>query len=69
MLILSRKENEEILIGRGVRVRLIKLGRGRAQIGISAPKGVEILRAELAASASPDRAEAHRAEKHESIAA
>ena len=47
MLVLSRKENEEVLIDRRIRVKLVKLGRGRVRLGISAPSDVQIHRAEL----------------------
>ena len=52
MLVLSRKENEEVVIDRRIRVKLVKLGRGRVSLGISAPPEVDIHRAELLASDS-----------------
>lgn len=48
MLVLSRKENEEVVIGGKIRVTVVKLGRGRAKLGISAPREVGICRGELA---------------------
>jgi carbon storage regulator CsrA len=48
MLVLSRKVNEEIIIGDNIRVRLVKIGGGRARLGISAPPEVSVRRAELA---------------------
>jgi carbon storage regulator len=47
MLVLSRKLNEEIVIGRSIRVRLLKAGRGRVSLGVSAPKETPVHRAEL----------------------
>ena len=47
MLVLSRKVNEEIVIGDNIRVRLVKIGGGRARLGISAPPEVSVHRAEL----------------------
>jgi carbon storage regulator len=47
MLVLSRKLNEEILIGRSIRVKLLKAGRGRVRLGVSAPKETSVHRAEL----------------------
>jgi carbon storage regulator len=47
MLVLSRKENEEVVIDRRIRVKLVKLGRGRVRLGISAPSEVDIHRGEL----------------------
>jgi len=48
MLVLSRKVNEEIVIGDNIRVRLVKICGGRARLGISAPPEVSVRRAELA---------------------
>lgn len=48
MLVLSRKVNEEIVIGDNIRVRLVKIGGGRARLGISAPPEISVHRAELA---------------------
>ncbi|NUQ64234.1 MAG: carbon storage regulator [Pirellulales bacterium] len=47
MLVLSRKINEEIVIGDNIRVRLVKVGGGRARLGITAPADVSVRRAEL----------------------
>jgi len=47
MLVLSRRENEEVVIGGKIRVTVVKLGRGRARLGISAPREIDICRAEL----------------------
>lgn len=51
MLVLSRKTNEDIMIGDQVTIRLVKIGKGRARIGIDAPRGTKILRGELVARA------------------
>ena len=53
MLVLSRKLNEEIVIDRTIRVRLLKAGRGRVRLGVSAPKRTPVQRAELIAVESP----------------
>jgi carbon storage regulator len=47
MLVLSRARNEEIAIGRTIRVKVLKTGYGRVRLAISAPKDVRIVRAEL----------------------
>lgn len=47
MLILSRKENESVIIGDGIEVKIIQTGKGYAKIGIEAPKSLMILRKEL----------------------
>ncbi|ECK2939692.1 TPA: carbon storage regulator CsrA [Campylobacter coli] len=47
MLILSRKENESIVIGEGIEIKIVQIGKGYAKIGIDAPKSLMILRKEL----------------------
>ena len=54
MLVLSRKLNEEIMIGRSIHVKVLKTGRGRVRLGLSAPKGVPVHRAELTRTDLPD---------------
>jgi len=52
MLVLSRKKNEGIIIkGKDgdIRIFLIESEKGRARIGIEAPKGYTIVREELLA--------------------
>lgn len=48
MLIVSRKKSESILIGDDIEVVVTEIGADRVKIGIRAPKGVPILRRELA---------------------
>ena len=48
MLIVSRKKSESILIGDDIEVIVTEVGADRVKIGINAPKGVPILRRELA---------------------
>ncbi|ENP8504292.1 carbon storage regulator CsrA [Campylobacter jejuni] len=47
MLILSRKENESIIIGEGIEIKVVQTGKGYTKIGIEAPKSLMILRKEL----------------------
>lgn len=47
MLILSRKKDEQILIGNDVVITVIRVERGQVKIGITAPKEVNIRRQEL----------------------
>ena len=45
MLVLSRKIQEQILIpGLNIRLTVLSVGKNRVQIGIEAPKGVQITR-------------------------
>ena len=57
MLVLSRKADEEIVIGEAVRVRVLEIGRGRVRVGVSAPRETEIRRAELMPTNVPDGSE------------
>jgi carbon storage regulator len=47
MLVLSRKENQSIVIGRDIRVTVVNVKGRRARLGITAPSGVPIMRSEL----------------------
>jgi len=54
MLVLTRKKEETIRIGQDITVRILRI-RGRSvQLGIEAPRNVEVVRGELAAS-SPSK--------------
>lgn len=47
MLVLSRLIGEEIIINGNIRVMLIRSNDGKARIGIDAPEGVTVHRAEI----------------------
>lgn len=47
MLVLSRKVNEEILLGKDISIKIIAISDTQVRIGITAPPEVQILRAEL----------------------
>ena len=47
MLVLSRKENETIVINGNVRITIVRSGRGKVKLGIQAPDEVSIRRSEL----------------------
>lgn len=56
MLVLSRKEDEEILIQREnevIRLKIVRIDPGKVRVGITAPENVTILRAELAQKSAP----------------
>jgi len=48
MLVLSRKEGQQITIGKDIVITLTQIKGERVKLGISAPAGVVILRGELA---------------------
>ena len=47
MLVLSRKQHDEIVIGKTIRVVVLKVAGGRVKLGFTAPKDVVICREEL----------------------
>ncbi len=47
MLVLSRKPGESIVIDGGVVVTVLDIGRGRVQVGITAPREMPVVRQEL----------------------
>jgi carbon storage regulator CsrA len=53
MLVVSRKLNQEIVIGEKIRVKLVKIGGGRARLAISAPRAISVRRAELGPDPRP----------------
>ena len=62
MLVLTRKLDEQIHIGKDVTITIVRLRGGTVRIGIEAPRDVPVRRAELP-TAEPvcHRAEPHRA--------
>lgn len=46
MLVLTRKQGEEILIGDDIRIKIIRTG-GNVRIGIDAPDHIRVVRSEL----------------------
>ncbi|MFC2586905.1 MAG: carbon storage regulator CsrA [Campylobacter sp.] len=60
MLILSRKENEEILLGNDVKITIVGISKSGVKLGISAPKNTMILRAELASGIKDENAHASK---------
>jgi carbon storage regulator len=47
MLVLSRRDGEEIAIGENVIIKVLSSGRGRVRIGIEAPRNIAVTRTEL----------------------
>ena len=48
MLVITRKANEEIVIGDNIVLKVISNGNGRVKLGIEAPKHIRIARGEIA---------------------
>ena len=47
MLVLSRKPGEKIHIGSGITITVVEIKGNKIRLGIDAPEGVRIFRAEL----------------------
>jgi carbon storage regulator len=47
MLILGRKEGEEIYLGNNIKIKITDINNGAVKIGIDAPREVLVLRGEL----------------------
>ncbi|KAF0142434.1 MAG: Carbon storage regulator [Stygiobacter sp.] len=47
MLVLTRKNNEEIKFGSDITIKIISISDNQVKIGIDAPKSVQILRGEV----------------------
>jgi carbon storage regulator len=47
MLVLSRKKDEQIVIGDSIFVTLVDVRRGQVRLGIQAPKDVPVHRSEV----------------------
>ena len=47
VLVLTRKKEESLLVGEGVRITILKVRGNQVRIGIEAPRDVRVLRAEL----------------------
>ena len=47
MLVLSRRENESIVIGDRITVKVVKIRGNQVRLAIEAPKEVRVLRTEL----------------------
>lgn len=56
MLVLSRKDGEQILVGDDVIIKVLSIAGGRVRVGIEAPRHVSIRRSELAPSSDHYRA-------------
>jgi carbon storage regulator len=62
MLVLSRKPLQSIVIGRDIRITIVKVERNQVRIGIEAPRDVTILRDELIEERGAELDVAHGAE-------
>jgi carbon storage regulator len=47
MLVFTRKRHEAIMIGEGIEVRVLRVGRDGVRLGVSAPASVSVHRREI----------------------
>ena len=47
MLVLSRKKNEDIIIGDNIRISVVEINKNGVRLGVEAPKTVTVHRAEV----------------------
>ncbi len=47
MLVLTRKNNESIMIGSHIKISIIQCEEGKVKLGIEAPKNIKIHREEI----------------------
>ncbi|QUH24924.1 carbon storage regulator CsrA [Serpentinicella alkaliphila] len=47
MLVLTRKQNESIVIGKDIEVKILAIEDGKVKLGIEAPRDIEIYRKEI----------------------
>ena len=68
MLVLTRKANEQILIGDDIKITLVRVRGNSVRVGIEAPREVRVVRGELADRASDhDRELEYELEERESV--
>ena len=67
MLVLSRKQNQSIVIGENIQLEILKVSGNTVRIGISAPKEVKVLRGELAPWGISDEAPEGALRSHDSV--
>ncbi|KAB3526642.1 carbon storage regulator CsrA [Alkaliphilus serpentinus] len=47
MLVLTRKTDESIVLGKDIEIKILGIEEGKVKVGISAPKNIEIYRKEV----------------------
>lgn len=63
MLVLTRKNNESIMIGDEIEVRVLSISRDKIRIGITAPKHVPVFRKEVYISIKQEDSEEETGEE------
>lgn len=47
MLVLTRKQNESIVVGKDIEIKILAIEDGKVKVGIEAPRDIEIFRKEI----------------------
>ncbi len=68
MLVLTRRENESIMIGNDIEVKVLDLKDNQVKIGIVAPRSVTVHRLEVYQAIQAENAQAAAASQVEGIA-
>ena len=67
MLVLTRKENESIMIGNEVEVKVLDLRDNQVKIGIVAPRAIAVHRREVYLAIQAENAQAATAPKADGV--
>ena len=57
MLVLSRKEQQEIVIGENVIVKIVKVAAGKIKIGVTTPDDVRVRRLDMLQAGNKENGE------------
>ena len=59
MLVVTRKQDESLIISDDIEITVLEVSKDKVKIGISAPKDVKIIRSELKAARQTNEQAAH----------
>lgn len=59
MLVVTRKQDESIVIADNIEITVLEVGKDKVKIGINAPKEVKIIRSELKTAQQTNEQAAH----------
>lgn len=59
MLVVTRKNDESLIISDNIEITVLEIGRDKVKIGINAPKEVKIIRSELKDARQTNEQAAH----------
>ncbi len=68
MLVLTRRDGEQIVVGDDVIIKVLAVARGRVRVGIEAPRNVQVRRSEIPSKPRNLPMELVRAPRHPRLA-